>query len=221
MLDRVLSLIAPHICCSCGQNKALLCNYCFYDIISDGFDQCLVCLRPTVHSNLCTTCRPKRAFDDAWVVSERAEGLRELIDRYKFDRVQSADRVLVRLLDARLPQLPPDTIVTYIPTINAHRRQRGYDHMQRLAVGFASIRQLPTEPLLRRMTSLPQRGFTREEREVRQRGAFEARRDVTQPVLLLDDIYTTGATIAAGVAALRARSSSPIFVSAIARQPFD
>lgn len=220
MLDRLLSIIAPHICSSCGAENALLCGYCFSDIVESGFEQCVACLAPTAQDNLCGACRRHTPFDTAWVVGERSEGLRELIDRYKFDRAREGADVLARLLAARTPVFPANTVVTYIPSISGHRRQRGYDHMKLIAHRFAQHKGLTAAPLLRRQTSLSQRGATKQDRLTRQRGAFVVDRPVDTPVLLIDDIYTTGATIRAGVEALRAVGSQPVYVAVVARQPF-
>lgn len=221
MLDRLLEVIAPHICCSCGKETALICKYCEYDIISERFAQCVMCLRPSDDDNLCTHCRQKTHYDSAWVVGDRSAGLKKLIDLYKFGRTIAAADVIARLLDAVVPQLPLDTIVTYIPTIASHRRQRGYDHMRLVAQKFAKRRGLASAPLLVRQTTLPQRGSSGKERLIRQIGAFKAAHVITSPVLLLDDIYTTGGTITAGAYALRDVSSALIFVGIIARQPLD
>ena len=220
MLDRLLSTIAPHICCSCGVENALLCEYCFFDICEDAYAQCIVCMRPTNDDNLCSGCRHGAGYDGAWVVGERIGGLCELIDQYKFDRAHEAADIIAQLINRRLPVLPADTVVCYIPDIAVHRRQRGYDHMRRVAEAVAAYRSLPCRPLLVRQTSLSQRGADKQTRAKRQIGAFRVDDDIDYPVLLVDDIYTTGATIGAGVSALSAKSSSPIFVAVVARQPF-
>lgn len=221
MLDRLLSTIAPHICSSCGAENALLCEYCFCDIVDAGYDQCLVCLQPAIPHNLCGACRPSVTYDEAWVVGERSAGLKEVIDRYKFDRAREGARILGRLLAARVPVVPPETIVSYIPNVARHRRQRGYDHMALVARELASHKKLTVVPLLRRHTSMTQRGAARSERLTRQHGAFYVDQAITSPVLLIDDICTTGATITAGVEAIRAVSDHPIFVAVVARQPFE
>ncbi len=221
MLDRLLDTIAPHICCSCGVENGLLCQYCQYDIVSERFECCVVCLKPTANSSLCSSCHKTVRYDDGWVVGWRRDSLRQLIDLYKFERAVAASDILAVLLHHTLPQFPTETIVTYIPTISSHRRQRGYDHMKCVAEKFAQRRRLQSSDLLDRRTSLPQRGSTKKDRLTRQSGAFEVRSEVGSPVLILDDIYTTGGTITAGVQALRSVSSQPIFVGIIARQPID
>lgn len=219
MIDRIISAIAPHICCSCGRDFGIGCENCISDIIEEPYAQCIGCLRPAAADNLCTQCRLVLPVRGAWAVGERHEGLERLIDAYKFDRAREAASILARLLDARLPQLPPDTLITYIPDIPAHRRQRGYDHMKYLAKLFANRRRLALEPLLERRTNVSQRTLSKQQRLRAQQDAFAAVHR-SCPVVLIDDIYTTGATIRAGVAALTAAGNTEIYVAIVARQPF-
>lgn len=221
MIDRLIGLLAPHICCSCGQENALLCENCYFDIIDEPFSQCIVCVQPTVGSNLCRVCRTNTDIEDAWVVGARTDALKELIDLYKFERVHEGSQVAGRLLDARIPQLSEDTIVCYIPDIPSHRRQRGYDHVRRIAESFASRRGMTVTSLLSRKTYHSQRGLTRDQRMKRQQDAFVVRQANVKQCLLIDDIYTTGATLRAGVDALHRAGVERVYVGIIARQPLD
>ena len=222
MIDRVLDLLAPHICCSCGQENAILCENCYFDIIDEPYARCVMCAQPAATANICSACRDILGVTDAWVVSERYGAVKELVDRYKFERVRKAAEVIVQLLDDRLPLLSRETIVCYIPDVPAHRRQRGYDHMQRIAVLFAKRRGLDVSPLLRRRTFHSQRGLPRKQRLEIQKDAFVVTSLPSgRPVLLLDDIYTTGGTITAGIQALIAAGANEVYCGIVARQPLD
>jgi predicted amidophosphoribosyltransferase len=222
MIDRVLDLVAPHICCSCGRENAILCENCYFDIIDEPYARCVVCTQPAGTTNICSGCRGVIGASGVWVVSERYGAVKELIDRYKFERVRSAADVISRLVHDRLPLLPRETIVCYIPDVPAHRRQRGYDHMQRVAALFAKERGLETLPLLHRRTFHSQRGLPRKRRLEMQKDAFVVPTLPSgHPVLLLDDIYTTGGTITAGVQALLAAGANEVYCGIVARQPLD
>jgi predicted amidophosphoribosyltransferase len=148
--------------------------------------------------------------------------IKELVDLYKFEHNREAATRIAQLLDATLPQLAADTVVCYIPDIPAHRRARGTDHMKVIAMKFAKARKLSTLPLLQRQTYYSQRGLTKVERLKRQEGAFIAKKSPdTEHCLLLDDVYTTGATIRSGVVALREAGIDHVYVGLVARQPLD
>ena len=65
-------------------------------------------------SGLCRRCQPRAPFENAWYVGERSGALKLLIDAYKFERVGGAYREIVDLLDARVSELPAETIVVQI-----------------------------------------------------------------------------------------------------------
>lgn len=221
MFDKILEFVAPHICCGCGKVGHIICEHCIDDITNESFDRCIVCLNQSGVTNLCHICQGVSPFTDAWAVATRQGVVRRLIDDYKFERAMSADMVCARLLHLRLPQLPPDITVTYVPTISAHIRQRGYDHMYRITREFARRRGLKYASLIKRTEQTVQRGHTKQQRLQQQAHAFEAVADIVGPVLLIDDIYTTGATVGAATRALLEASAPAVYLAIVARQPLD
>lgn len=221
MLDKLLSYISPHTCCSCGALGALLCECCKNDILEEAYAQCLRCLTPTNYDNHCSNCQKHVHYTNAWVLGDRQDTLKTLIDLYKFDRAYEAATILGGMLATRLPLLPSTLTVCFIPDIASHRRLRGHDHMQLVAKRLCKLRGWKLEPLLERKTSFSQRGLTKSERLGRQNDAFRVTRPVNTPVLLIDDIYTTGATTSAGAEALRLVTDQPVYVAILARQPFE
>lgn len=222
MFDKILEIVAPHTCCGCGQVGSILCEHCINDIISEPFPFCLVCFGPVAIDNLCRTCRKNTLLENAWVVGARKDALRQLIDLYKFERSVAADTVLAALLARRLPSLPEDMIVTYIPTTAVHIRQRGYDTMERVAFELAKTKGLHVVPLIDRKIDIVQKGAGRKQRLEQQYEALSARiTDGFGSILLIDDVCTTGGTVRAAVKRLKEAYNQPVYVAVIARQPLD
>jgi predicted amidophosphoribosyltransferase len=110
-------------------------------------------------------------------------------------------------------------LVTWAPTSASRRRERSYDQAEVLARAVAWRLGVPCRRLLRRADgSPPQTGRTREER-LDDGPAFEARRRVRGTVLLVDDVVTTGATLRAAEAALRAAGAEAVHCVAAAATP--
>lgn len=222
MLDKLLDWFIPHICSSCGEVGSLLCASCEYDIVDQSFLQCIVCLKPSYADNLCRACQKKLPFQEAYVVSWRDGPLKALIDAYKFERAKAAAEVLSSLLDKSLPVLPEDTIVCYIPTVPSHIRQRGFDHMRVVAQLLAKRRDLELYSPLKRSSSTIQHGSSRAQRLEQAKTAFSLQGAVpNRPVVLLDDIYTTGATVTEAAKLIRRETDQTIILAIIARQPLD
>lgn len=213
-------VFAPHYCCSCGEIGAVLCEYCKYDIVSETFAACLVCEGLSgQQDNLCTRCKP--AFTRAWCVGSRDSALRPLIDAYKFERARAVHDVLVDMLDKTLPTLPSDVQVVPIPTITPHRRTRGYGHVELVAKRFADRRGLAYTEIVQRHHNHVQRGLGRRERIAQAKETYMVTTPAKGTYLLLDDVYTTGATLEYASRALRAAGATDVWVAALSRQTLE
>lgn len=220
MIDTLLQLLAPHPCISCGEIGAILCPNCKYDIVKDFFVFCIICGKDAA-DGICP--RHASPFQSAWTVGIRKTVLQRLVGTYKFNGCRSAVQVLADLLDVCIPSLAPGTIVTCIPTHPRRIRERGYDHMALLARTFALRRSITYVPLLEKTTHYIQHTSNRRDRLRQVRGSFNllTKPSPEIPVLLLDDVLTTGATLIEAASVISAAGVRSVKVAVIARQPLD
>ena len=123
--------------------------------------------------------------------------------------------------------IPPDwnakaKAVTFIPSDRAKRRQRGFDHIAPIARECAGILGLPCEETLAKRPSNDQRGLTRLERFANMANAFAVLPDHRAkgvPLILVDDVYTTGATLYTACDALVADGIPELLCATFARVP--
>jgi ComF family protein len=133
---------------------------------------------------------------------------RALVHALKYERRTSAARALVALSAPALDSLPLVDVEVMIP-VPLHplrRRERGFNQALLLAVALRERTGIPVADGLRRVRpTIDQTDLSREGRLANVRGAFAGCRRVVEGarVLLVDDVVTTGATFAEGVAELR------------------
>lgn len=199
ILEKAISVIAPHRCFVCGTENNILCNACVFDVFDDDQSLCFSCGAPSVDGRVCAACSKNSQIEHVWIAGTYEGNLRKLIKLYKFDRAQAAAAPLAEAMRATLPYLG-DIIVVPIPTAPARVRTRGYDHAKLLAKHIAKGGGWRQVDALRRRHNLRQVGATRALRERQADTAYElALADVVKGrhVLLVDDVTTSGATLRA------------------------
>ena len=142
---------------------------------------------------------------------------RRAIHRLKFSGWRDVAAAMADAIAAVGPTAAAD-VVTWVPLARGRRAERGYDQARALAVALAHRLNLPATRLLRRSVATdPQARRSGAERRTAMRGVFRAVRAVPDRVLLVDDVLTTGATLAAAAEALRAGGAREVHGLAAAR----
>jgi predicted amidophosphoribosyltransferase len=108
--------------------------------------------------------------------------------------------------------------VIAVPPAGAWRRARGFDPASLIAKELARRLDLPRIDALARAGRAPhQLGASRGARRAAGRVDVRVRRAVPEHVLLVDDVHTTGATLAACARALRGGGAMTVRALAYAR----
>lgn len=213
---RIISdLICPHYCSLCGKIGSLLCDCCKNDLCTDYANHCLSCGAP-IHDH-CPVCT--LPFSGQWTFSFRDANLKKMISRYKFESVRSFGETFAALIDSILPQLPPNTIIVPMPTIRRHIRERGFDHALLLAKALARRRHLSCEPILGRAKNTIQVGSDRQTRLAQAKHAYKliAKINPESNYLVIDDVWTTGASICSACELLGQNGAHRVMVAVLAR----
>ncbi|HVX05115.1 MAG TPA: ComF family protein [Rhodanobacteraceae bacterium] len=222
-----MDAVLPSHCLLCGargQGALSLCIACEADMPRNA-TCCARCALPLeTPAALCGRCiRHAPPWDAAWVPFRYEWPLAQLEARFKFGGDLAAGRTLSLLWNAsHAPHDLPDAIVP-VPLHRSRLRRRGYNQALELAKPLAQHFTIPVlrDALRRHRATHPQTELTALQRRRNVRGAFEARFDGKTPghVAVLDDVFTTGATLAECVRVLRKAGVARVDVWALARAP--
>jgi predicted amidophosphoribosyltransferase len=214
----MLDLLLPRRCVACGRGGAHLCRPCRSGLPPLPPPLCARCGAPTAWPvERCRECAGRRlAFVRARAAVAYDAEVRALVGAWKERGLRGIAADAAAILAERLPR-PEADVLAFVPADAGRRLARGYHPAERLARELGRRWQLPVEPLLRRRgRSTRQRGLGLVERRRNVAGAFEAAA-AAGAVVLVDDVYTSGATANAASSALRAAGSRRVEVVTFAR----
>lgn len=138
----------------------------------------------------------------------RYDGLaKELVIKLKLECAADAAAVLAQAMaeEIRGMNLPADTVMTWVTMPVQRFRERGIDHGRELCAAVSKLCGIPMRQLLTRQGRFKtQRGLHQDERMKNLNGTFVCTEELNVPVLLVDDVTTTGATASVCAEALLA-----------------
>lgn len=198
----LLDLLAPHSCRGCGSLGTVLCDCCKKNIISSHFNFCPIC-KAKKSTPSCPHCPDA---PDIFVVGSRQDLIGQLVSDLKFHSIRALAKPLAEILNtilsAELADMSQKLILVPLPTIKKHVRARGLDHTFLIAKHLAKLRSNCTvERLLIRHQNTVQVGANAATRRSQATSAYmlnpNLKIDHTATYLLLDDVWTTGASMLA------------------------
>lgn len=213
----MLDLLLPQRCVVCGSGGRQLCAACRKELQRIDPPLCARCGAPTAWPvDRCRECAGRRlGFACARGAVGYDAAARRLVHAWKERGLRRLAAEAAQLVAERVPS-PQVEALTFVPSDRGRRLERGHNPAERLAVELAAVWELPCLALLERTRGGRQRGSSANERRS-VRGAFRATSRAPRTVAVIDDVYTTGATVAAAASALRAAGARRVEVVAFAR----
>ena len=218
-LESLLDLLYPPRCRCCrntisGSDEMCFCWECRQRIREVSHPLCTACGYPFLDTrgedHLCGACLarpPSFVQARAWACyprgDERKDPLRFVMQQFKYGRKVSLGRPLGRLLSKGCNGFFQESTLDGIIPVPLHPKRlrwRGFNQAVILAQQVSRLWRLPMDPfiLLRLTETEPQTQLSEEDRRKNMRGAFSLnpKKSVQgKRILLVDDIYTSGATV--------------------------
>ncbi len=194
-LSKILKLISPPYCVGCKKTGKLICNNCLEYIYFYGVNLPLA--------------QNVAYLDQLFCLAKLRSPLSDLIKIYKYSMIKSANIFIADLIFNHIC-LPHVDLLTHIPTHKKKLNIRGYDHLAFICKPLSKKLNINYYPLLfKNQTSTPQAKIKNKQKRISNlKNNFCMNPQYKsiikgKTILLLDDIYTTGATLDLGAKILK------------------
>jgi ComF family protein len=234
-LNVALGFFYPEICQLCESERAtvedgFVCSRCWQQVrfIRPPFcERCGLPFEGDITTTFeCTNCREMELhFSSARSAVVARTIVLETIHRFKYQRALWFENFLADLLlREAVPALRGQNwnFIAPVPLHPVKHREREFNQAERLARHLSAATKIPVNTkLLRRVrTTRTQTLLTREQRAENVRGAFAIQKGTRlngEKIILVDDVFTTGATTSACARTLLAAGAGDVCVWTVAR----
>jgi len=225
-----LDFLFPKRCVSCGAFGKYICNKCFLEIEFVEKPICPICQRQAIGGKIHPKCAGKFRLDGLVVACNYKGPIKFAVRKVKYKWVYDIEKVLVDLLASQIWKfdLPQKSILVPIPLHKKRKNWRGFNQAEILAKTLSKKFNVSySDSLIRTIDTKTQVGLTRDERKDNVKGAFSLRlsrhpeldsgsRLRDKNVILVDDVYTSGATMMEASKVLKKAAAKNVWAMAVA-----
>ncbi len=229
-LETAITFLYPAQCRVCEKQLGLesvpyMCETCWHDIPLIEPPWCEMCGIPNTEDvcNECATTPPP--YGKLRTIAFYESALQQAVHLFKFEKRTSLAKPLAQLTIEHFPDdcdIAEYDFILPIPIHKKRLRERGFNQATLIANEIAKTTgiQVVTDALVRYRNTSPQSSLDREARQTNIVGAFELQKKEVvrnKRILVLDDVYTTGATVREAVKVLWDADPAEIDVLTLAR----
>jgi ComF family protein len=226
MFNKILNLIFPSQCPVCeadsdNRDTNPICSSCWPQIKKFNGPRCNICGLPVVSefATLCAACiEEKPHFEKIHYYSSYKGVIKQAIHLMKFNDIRRLANPLAKLFDDM--HLPQCDVVIPVPLHRIKLIAREFNQTAALAkhISKNTGARLVTSALIKTKLTQPQTALSGTDRRKNLKKAFAVCEDIRGlKILLVDDVITTGATVAECARVLKKAGASEVHIAALAR----
>ena len=221
MVYGILGRLFVESCPACGlASGGGFCSVCAAELprVANPCPRCGLA-RPVAH---CPSAQTTWHVDAVVAPFSYGPPLDHYVQAFKYHRARAMGRAFALLLSELASLCGELDALVAVPLHRKRRHERGYNQAQEIARVLADTLKVPaiTRGIERHVATPAQAGQGALARHGSVAGAFRVRRElVGQRIAIVDDVVTTGATVNALAAELKAAGAARCIVLAVARTP--
>ncbi len=236
MMSFLLELFFPSFCLGCQKEGVLLCQDCNSTLEISEYNYCL-CSKPLrlptgSRSGKCQNCQDKKLAGLYFALPYKEKFLtKKLIYQFKYKPylktlAKDLDSILVEhlvLAKNNTEDIWENSVLIPVPMDMKKMKNRGYNQSAELAKELSKTLKIPVilGNLVKIRQTLPQMELSAKDRQENLKGAFfvkNAPEIKNKKIFLVDDVYTTGATMEECATVLRTAGTKQVWGIVLSRE---
>lgn len=224
-IKQLLNLFFPKQCINCNREGSFLCEDCFSLIEINNFQYCLC--EKLEKNNKCENCKNKYLDKVFSATSFKNKIVKKAIHKLKYSHIKELSIPLAYLIIKHLQaidcQIDNNFFLVPVPLSDKKKRMRGFNQSEEIAKIISEVTGLPLLNCVKKIKETrSQTEMTKDQRQENVRNVFLINRNVeNKNIILIDDVYTTGATMEEVAKKLKESKANIVWGITVARETVD
>ncbi|MFA5013116.1 MAG: ComF family protein [Candidatus Paceibacterota bacterium] len=202
----IVDILFPKKCLNCGREGTYFCEDCFSLVSINPFVHCL-CenSQKLPFAGKCPRCE-KRKLNGIFAATDfKSRQVKLMVHNFKYksqikELCYPLSILILTHFNVVAKDLPGDCVIVPVPLFIKRKKARGFNQAEEIGKTICEAIKIPIsiDNLVRIKNTHPQVGLSKEGREENIAGAFAVKNPEElkdKNIFLLDDVYTTGATM--------------------------
>lgn len=222
----IIDLLFPKLCLGCGYAGIYLCPSCLKKLEPIKEDVCLYCKKASVFGLTHINCKNKLNADGLVTIYHYNPILKKIIKNIKYrlatevwgDFCKSISPGTIDKLGL-YKSLSGNFVIQPIPLSKIKYNERGFNQAKFISIYFQKILHFPIVDLLIRGKELSSQAQLKNKktRYLNTKGVFTSLQCPYSNIILIDDVVTSGSTVAEAAKTLKMAGAKKVYVLALAK----